>query len=158
MGRAHSFDRMLGQAIRARVAALPGGVWAGRLAGDALAPAFQGLVAGMLARPALRRSGIEALAAGALASTAARVARDRIARPRPGARTEGALPSRHAAAAVAIARVVSRRHPGLRPWLAAAAGAGLVGRIVTGDHDPADIVAGAALGWAADRLIERVGG
>lgn len=158
MGRARSFDRRFGQAIRARVSTVPGGVRAGRLAGDALAPAFRGLVAGMLVRPALRRSGSEALAAGALAATAARLARDRIARPRPGTRTEGGLPSRHAAAAVAIARVAIRRHPRLRPWLVAAAGAGLVGRVVAGDHDPADIVAGAALGWASDWVVERATG
>ncbi len=133
---------------------MPGGTCAGRLAGDALAPAFEGLVAGLLVRRAVRRSGIEALAAGVLAAGAARVARDRVARPRPGTRTEGGLPSRHAAAAVAITRVVSRRHPRLRPWLVAAVAAGLIGRVVTGDHDPADIAAGAALGWVSDRAVD----
>lgn len=155
MGRPQSFDRWVGHAIRARVAAVPGGTRVGRLAGDALAPAFQGLVAAMLTRPALRRNGTEALAAGVLAAGAARVARDRIARPRPGVRPEGGLPSRHAAAAVAITQVVSRRHPRLRPWLVLAAAAGLIGRVVTGDHDPADIAAGAAVGWASDFVIKR---
>jgi membrane-associated phospholipid phosphatase len=112
----------------------------------------------MLVRPALRRGGIEALAAGALAGSAARVARDWIARPRPGTRPDGGLPSRHAAAAVAIALIVSRRHPRLRPWLVLAATAGLTGRVVAGDHDPADIAAGAALGWASDWIVERVAG
>ncbi len=155
MRRAHSFDRSLGRAIRALVAAVPGGTRAGRVAGDAMAPAFRGLVAAMLVRPALRPGGMETLAAGVLAASAARLARDRIARPRPGARTEGGLPSRHAAAAVAIARGASRRHPRLRPWLCTVAAAGLVGRVVAGHHDPADIAVGAAMGWAADWVVER---
>ena len=155
MRRPQSIDRTLGRVIRALVALVPGGTRAGRMAGDALAPAFRGLVAGMLLRPALRSGGIEVAAAGVLAASAARLARDRIARPRPGTRSEGGLPSRHAAAAVAIARSASRRHPRMRPWLVAATTVGLVGRVVAGHHDPADIAAGAALGWAADRLVER---
>lgn len=155
MRRPQSLDRSLGRAIRALVAVIPGGTRAGRVAGDVLAPAFKGLVAGMLVRPALRPGGIEVLAAGTLAASAARLARDRIARPRPGIRTEGGLPSRHAASAVAIARGASRRHPRMRPWLFAAATVGLVGRVVAGHHDPADIAAGAALGWASDWVVER---
>ena len=156
MRRPHSLDRSLGRAIRALVALVPGATRTGCVAGDALAPVFRGLVAGMLVRPALRTGGIEVLAAGALAASASRLARDRIARPRPGVRTEGGLPSRHAAAAVAIARGASRRHPRMRPWLFAAAAVGLVGRVVAGHHDPADLAAGAAVGGASDWVVERV--
>lgn len=156
--RMHAFDRRLGRTIRAAADTVPGGRRAGVVAGDALAPLFEGLVAGMLVRPAARPGGVAALASGALAAGAARVARDRIGRPRPGTRPDGGLPSRHAAAAVAIARAAGRRHPRLRPWLAVAAIAGLGGRVVSGHHDPADIVAGAALGVASDWITERTVG
>jgi membrane-associated phospholipid phosphatase len=150
-----SFDRRLGQAIRTRVGALPGGTAAGRLAGDALAPMFEGVVVGMLVRPVLRASGVEAGTSAVVAASVARLARDWIARPRPGGRADGGLPSRHAAAAVAIARGVGRRHPRLRPWLTIAAAAGLVGRVISADHDPADIAAGAAVGWVSDWLVQQ---
>ncbi len=150
-----SFDRRMGQRVRDGIAALPGGVTASRAASDALAPAFEALVAALLVRSHARRAGLEALVAGAGASLAARVARDAIARPRPGLRADGGFPSRHAAAAVAITGAVTRRYPGLRPWVAAAAAAGLVGRIATGQHDPGDILAGAVLGWSIDRLVAR---
>lgn len=153
-----SFDRRAGQRVRNGIARLPGGAAASRIASGALAPAFEALVAALLVRSHARRAGVEALVAGAGASLAARAARDAIARPRPGPRAEGGFPSRHAAAAVAIARAVARRHPGLRPWVAAAAAAGLVGRVATGQHDPGDIVAGAALGWSVDRLVARNAG
>jgi hypothetical protein len=39
-----------------------------------------------------------------------------------------------------------------------AAAAGLTGRVVAGEHDPADIAAGAALGWASGWVIERATG
>jgi undecaprenyl-diphosphatase len=150
-----SFDRQVGQRVRNGIAAFPGGATASRVASDALAPAFEALVAALLVRSHARRAGLEALVAGAGASLAARVARDAIARPRPGPRADGGFPSRHAAAAVAIACTVTRRHPGLRPWVVAAAAAGLIGRVATGQHDPGDIVAGAALGWSADRIVAR---
>lgn len=150
-----SFDRWLGQRVRDGLAALPGGTRASRVTSESLAPAFQALVAGLLTRPQARRAGLEALLAGAAASTVARLARDAIARPRPGTRSEGGFPSRHAAAAVAIAGAATRRHPRLRPWLVAATVAGLAGRVATGQHDPSDVAAGALLGWSVDRLVGR---
>ena len=150
-----SFDRRAGQRLRSGIAALPGGSAASRVASDALAPAFEALVAALLVRSHARRAGLDALVAGAGASLAARAARDAISRPRPGPRAEGGFPSRHAAAAVAIAGAVTRRHPRLRPWVATAAVAGLVGRVATGQHDPGDILAGAALGWCVERLVAR---
>lgn len=156
MDEQRSFDRRFGQAIRTRVGSLPGGLPAGRIAADVLAPAFQGVVAAMLVRPRSRRAGVEALAAGALAATAARLARDCIDRPRPGARGDAGFPSRHAAAAVAIAGAVGRRHPTLRPVLFGAAALGLTGRIVSGQHDPADIAAGTLVGAAAGWITRGV--
>jgi hypothetical protein len=35
---------------------------------------------------------------------------------------------------------------------------GLVARVASADHDPADIAAGAALGLVADRALERLVG
>lgn len=150
-----SFDRQLGQRVRDAVSALPGGVAVSRIASESLAPAFEAMVAVLLVRSSVRRAGLEALVAGAGASLAARFARDAIARPRPGPRAEGGFPSRHAAAAVAIACAVARRHPTLRPVLVGAAAAGLCGRVAIGHHDPGDVVAGAALGWTVERLVAR---
>jgi membrane-associated phospholipid phosphatase len=153
-----SFDRRLGHAVRTAVHALPGGAVAARAAADALAPAFEGLLVAMVTRPEMRRDGLRAGAAAVLAATSARVARDTIGRPRPGERSDGGLPSRHAAAAVAIACAVTRRHRRLGGALAVAAGVGLLGRVVTGDHDPADIAAGAVLGASVDWLVAHIAG
>lgn len=156
MSRFHSFDRRLGKAMRARADAVPGVSVTGRLFAESLAPLFQSLVTALIVRRESRSVGVTALVAGTLAASVARVARDRIARPRPGARSEGGLPSRHAAAAVAITRVVGRRRPQLRPWLAVVTVAGLTGRVVTGQHDPADIASGAAVGWMSGWLVTRL--
>jgi membrane-associated phospholipid phosphatase len=151
----HSFDRRLGQLVRERVAAVPRLDRAARDVSVALAPAFTGLVFALLVHR--RRAGIEA-AAGALgAATAARTLRDAIGRPRPGSRDGGGFPSRHAAAAVAITQAIRRRHPVLGGAVGLAAAAGLVARIVDGQHDPADIIAGAALGVTCDRLVRSAG-
>jgi membrane-associated phospholipid phosphatase len=151
-----SLDRRFGRRLRVAVDRIPGGRGAACAASDALAPAFEALVVSLLMRPSGRRAGVEALASGFGAAAGALLLRDRIGRTRPGGRPDGAFPSRHAAAAVAIACAVGRRRPQLRPWLAAAAGAGLVGPVVDGQHDPADIAAGALLGWAVDAAVGRL--
>lgn len=148
-----SMDRRLGAGLRRRYGSGSLGT-AGQVAALALAPAFRLAVAALIVAPRTRRAGAEALVSGTLAALAARAARDRVGRPRPGPRTEGGFPSRHAAAAVAIARAAGRVEPGLRLPFAAAAAAGLAGRVLTGEHEPADIGAGAALGWVADRTVE----
>ncbi len=127
---------------------------AAALAARSLAPVFRLAVTGMVALPATRRPGAEALASGVLAAAAARLLRDRLGRPRPGCRPEGGFPSRHAAAAVAIARAAARADRRLGAGLGVLAGVGLVGRVLVGEHEPADIGAGAALGWLADRAVE----
>ena len=144
--------------MRGAVAALPGGRRAAAVAAATMSPAFRLTVAVMIARPSSRRAGLEALAAGVGAATAARVLRDRVARRRPGPRAEGGFPSRHAAAATAIAGAAARHHRGLGRVLAAAAAVGLLARVVSADHEPADIAAGAALGLLAARALERAVG
>jgi hypothetical protein len=59
------------------------------------------------------------------------------------------MPSRHAAAAVAIASSVGRHNAAAGRALAGATALGLLGRVASGDHDPADILAGGALGRLA---------
>jgi membrane-associated phospholipid phosphatase len=154
----YSLDRRLGEALRRGAASVPGGTKAGRIVSGAMEPAFEALVAGMLVRSDARRSGVHALIGAAAASATARLVRDAIGRPRPGTRRDGGFPSRHAAAAVAIARTAGRRHRSLRPWLVGATVAGLIARVVAAEHDPADIAAGAFLGWSVAGLLERAMG
>lgn len=142
--RLSALDRRAGAQVRRAVA---------RAAAGALSPSFRLLVALLIAERARRRTGLHALASGVAAATAARILRDRIARPRPGHRPDGGFPSRHAAAAAAIARAASRREPGLGRALAGAAALGLAGRVATAEHEPADLVAGAALGLLAERFV-----
>lgn len=121
-----------------------------------MAPAFRGLVVALIAWPRTRRTGITAGAAAVAAAGIARVLRDRIGRRRPGTRAEAGFPSRHAAAATAIARAVARDHPVGGAVLVAGAAAGMVGRVETRDHDPADLAAGAATGWIVAAVVTRV--
>jgi membrane-associated phospholipid phosphatase len=146
-------DRRAGAWLRARLGRGPRAERTARLAAAALGPAFRALVAVLALRPASRRAGIEALASATLAAGLARALRDHIGRPRPGPRPEGGMPSRHAAAAVAIASSVGRHDPAAGRALAGAAALGLMGRVASGDHDPADILAGGALGVAAAACV-----
>jgi membrane-associated phospholipid phosphatase len=146
-------DRRLGAAARRRLRRVPGGRALAWLAANALGPSFRTLVAALLLTAGRRRTGVEALAGSAIASWSARLLRDRLGRPRPGRRSEGGFPSRHAAAAVAITRAVGRGDRSAGRLLAAAAALGLAGRVASAEHDPADVVAGAALGWAVARVV-----
>lgn len=149
-------DRQLGGAIRRAVAeSARGPSIAGAFAG-AVGPGFRLVVALLIARRSRRACGLRALAAGAAAATLARVLRDRLGRSRPGARPEGGFPSRHAAAATAIAASVVRREPGLGRLLVVAAAIGGIARVATADHEPADIAAGVALGLLVADTQERV--
>jgi len=156
MANPYAWDRRLGEALRRAVGRVPGGVRAGRMVSGAMEPAFQALVAAMLVRPDARPAGVRALVGGAAASTLARVVRDAVGRPRPGDRRDAGFPSRHAAAAVAIARAAGRRHRSLRPWLACASIVGLAARVAAAEHDPADIAAGALIGLSVDGLLDHV--
>ena len=156
MGLLTRIDRRAGAGLRAAVAAVPGGRPAAALAAAALSPGFRLTVAAMIWRPPSRRAGLEALAAGVGAAATARLLRDRLARRRPGPRAEGGFPSRHAAAATAIARASARHDRRLGRVLAAAAVVGLAARVASAEHEPADIAAGALLGLAASRALERL--
>ena len=148
-------DRRVGALARDRVHAVPGGPEAARVIADATAPAFQLLVGALIVLPGSRVTGLRALAAGGAAATIARVARESIDRPRPGARTDGGFPSRHASSATAIALVVARDRPLLGAVALVTAAAGLAARVASADHEPLDIAAGAVLGTAVARLMRR---
>ena len=79
-------DRRAGALARTRVGAMRGGPEVARLVADATAPAFQVLVGALIVLPGSRTTGLRALAAGGTAATIARLARETIDRPRPGAR------------------------------------------------------------------------
>lgn len=146
-------DRAAGRALRAAGLRAPAAAAGARTAAAVLSPAFRGAVALMVLAPPTRGTGLRALAAGVAAGLAARALRDRIGRSRPGARSEGGFPSRHAAASVAIARAVSRGGGAVAPAFWGAAAVGLAGRVITADHDPADIAAGAIIGLVAERAV-----
>ena len=75
---------------------------------------------------------------------------------RPGQRHDGdfnSFPSGHTAGAVAVALAVGRAYPnGRNVALGLAAAAGL-SQVVRSRHYVSDVVAGAAIGWAADMMI-----
>lgn len=146
-------DRRAGAAVRATVARAPGGPRAARIAASGLSPGFRLLVAAMIAGRSSRRVGLEAGAAGVGAALAALLLRDLLGRPRPGSRQDGGFPSRHSAAAAAIGRAVARRHPSAGAVVLCAAAVGMAARVATAEHDPADILAGAALGLAAEGAL-----
>lgn len=146
-------DRQAGAALRRRADAARMRPFA-VTASESLAPIFELTVAAMIALPSTRRDGVQALASGALAATGAKLLRDRINRRRPGPRSEGGFPSRHAAAAVAIARSSYRSGGPAAAALGIIALGGLAGRVLSAAHEPADIAGGAALGWASDRIIQ----
>jgi len=151
------YDRELGKTLRTHLSASPSLAHVLASAARALSPVFRILVAILILWRPTRMRGLRALAAAVIAALLAKRLRDEIARPRPGMRTEGGLPSRHAAAAVAIASVVADRHRGAGLPLAIITAVGLIGRISTGEHDPGDVIAGALLGRGVAGLVVRFG-
>ncbi|MEQ8834810.1 MAG: phosphatase PAP2 family protein [Miltoncostaeaceae bacterium] len=150
-------DRRAGRAVRDAARGRPGPARALSASARLLSPAFRTATAVLVALPATRGTGVRALVAAGAAATLARVLRDALGRRRPGIRAEAGFPSRHAAAAVAIAATVAADRRALGATLGASAAVGMAGRVVTGDHDPADLVAGAVLGAAVAALMTRVG-
>jgi membrane-associated phospholipid phosphatase len=151
--RLFALDRRLGRAIRRRVTGIPGGAVTAERAARVLSPAFHLAVALAIASRRTRATGLRMLAAGVAAALIARALRDRIGRPRPGGRGEGGFPSRHAAAAVAIA-ITARRRPAVALLLWPIAAAGLLGRVAAGEHEPADIAAGGGLGLVTAHAVD----
>lgn len=149
-------DRRLGAAVRRVARRTPGAESAASRTAVAMSPAFRVVVALLISSRRTRRTGLRALAAAVAAAMTARVLRDALGRPRPGPREEGGFPSRHAAASVAIAATVARDLPRAGTALAAAAGVGGLARVAHGDHEPADIAAGAVLGLLTGAVVARV--
>ena len=147
------YDRRLGESIRTRVARVPGGSILANIASRALSPGFHLAVGAALLTRRHRVTGVLMLLSGVISAVTARVLPDHIARPRPGEREDAGFPSRHAAASSAIALTAVSRRPILGLALAAFAAIGVVGRVATGQHDPADVAAGGLLGAVVAHLV-----
>jgi membrane-associated phospholipid phosphatase len=152
------YDRELGASLREQVSTRQRVHTTFGLAADVMSPAYRFVVLLLIVWRPTRAQGLRALIAAALAALIAKRIRDELARPRPGARSDGGLPSRHAAAAVAIATVLADHRPRLGLPMAMVTAFGLMGRISTGDHDPADVLAGALLGAVIGRVVLLVPG
>lgn len=129
------------------------------------------LVAGLLTRrPRLQRTAVRMLAAHGVAIGFKTVVKDRVDRTRPKLLDEGkyrmepgtssakelrSFPSGHAAGSAAVARAAAREYP-IGPAATATAGALAVLQVVRRAHFPSDIVAGAALGLAAEAVADRL--
>lgn len=130
------------------------------------------LAAGVITRrPQLIEAGGRMLLAMALVTAAKSVIKKSVSRTRPnvlqdegryasmpGGPDEGpwsSFPSEHTAGATATSRALVRVYPGAQPWAwAASAFAGLV-QLPRGAHYPLDVAAGAALGLAAEWLVDQ---
>ncbi|MDP1028258.1 phosphatase PAP2 family protein [Sphingomonas sp. KR1UV-12] len=126
------------------------------------------LMGAVLRRPAVARAGVRMLASHLIATAAKTVLKTSIDRTRParalreghrvGKGTGGddpslnSFPSGHTAGAVAVAQAVATEDPlaGLPLQAAAVAIAAL--QPSRGKHYLSDVIAGAAIGWAAERL------
>lgn len=153
MHRLARADRRLGGALRSAAAARPGVRSVATLAARGLGPAFRIGVAAAVANPRTRRAGVEAAIAAECAARLAALLRTRIGRERPGPRDDAGFPSRHASASAAIATVACLHAPAAGAVVAALAVAGSGARVLAGDHEPADIAAGAALGVAVGAAV-----
>ncbi|WP_169542421.1 phosphatase PAP2 family protein [Sphingomonas baiyangensis] len=127
------------------------------------------IVGGLVARqPAMARTGARMLAAHALATAIKTAIKRSVDRTRPdhalvaGYRMErgdsdthelSSFPSGHTAGAVAVAEAVAADAPVLAaPMRLLAAGVGIV-QVPRCKHYVSDVVVGAAIGWAAQRIV-----
>ena len=150
-------DRALGARLRDRLARRSRAARALAIGGDALSPLYRVVVVVLILWRPTRARGVRALVSAVCAAVIAKRMREAIARPRPGLRAGGGLPSRHAAAAVAVTGIIAQRRRGLGLPTAAITAIGLVGRVSSGDHEPADILAGAVLGGLVASVVGRLG-
>lgn len=128
--------------------------------------AVGGVVGG---RPRMAEAGLRSLAALTLATAAKSAVKATVVRTRPFMlldhgdyerstrdKDEGpwnSFPSGHTANAVAVARAVTRVYPDAAPGLGAAALGVAAIQVPRAAHHPIDVVAGAALGWAVEGLV-----
>lgn len=128
--------------------------------------AVGGVVAG---RPRMAEAGLRSLVALTLATAAKSAVKATVVRTRPFMLLEhgryerstrdqdegpwNSFPSGHTANAVAVARAVSRVYPEAAPGLGGAALGIAAIQVPRAAHHPADVVAGAALGWAVEGLV-----
>ncbi len=126
------------------------------------------VVGGLARRPAVTRSGVRMLASHLLATGVKTALKSSIDRTRParalkdghhvrkgkGAEdtTLNSFPSGHTAGAVAVAQAVATESPRAGLPLQAAAVAVAALQPSGGKHYWSDVVAGAAIGWAAERI------
>jgi membrane-associated phospholipid phosphatase len=149
------FDRRAGDTLRLQVGRSAIALRVATVAARVMSPGFRALVALLIANRATRAAGLRALVASASAALIARVLRDRLARRRPGPRLEAGFPSRHSAAAAAIACAVAPASAPAGRALAGLAAVGMAARVATAEHEPADVVVGAILGGAIGALAGR---
>ncbi|MBO9621213.1 MAG: phosphatase PAP2 family protein [Sphingomonas sp.] len=131
------------------------------------------LAAGLvLRRPRLARTGARMLASEYAATLIKSALKHRIDRTRPhkmlrdgryafreaqGEESDGSwssFPSGHTAGAVASGRAIARETPAAGPVTAAAAAGVALVQLPDAKHFASDVVAGAAIGWAAEALVE----
>jgi len=114
-------------------------------------------------------TGLQMLAAHLLATAMRGMVKEAIDRTRPIAAAErgeyelaegqrqesdySSFPSGHTAGAVAVARLIGRRHPGGRAAALGLAGASAAAQVLRSKHYITDVVAGAAVGWIAEELV-----
>ena len=127
------------------------------------------LAIGLLTRRAdLARGGARMLASHLVATGAKLAIKHQFDRTRPseavknghkfepgdeGGHAEKSFPSGHTAGAVAVARAAAHEIDGAAAPATLAAGAVAVGQAPAGNHYLTDVVAGAAIGWAAEAVV-----
>ena len=129
-------------------------------------------VLGLVRRdPRLVRTGARMLAAHTLATWGKTLVKHRIDRTRPDhaidteyrmetgeshAHELSSFPSGHTAGALSVAQALARDYPAARPAALLAAAAVAAIQVPRCKHFVSDIVAGAALGWAAEQVSSRL--